>query len=312
MEHILISVNAVGPLFLFMAIGWLAKRKNLLDDHVIRVMNRLIYRLFLPVLLLYNIINSDLTADFHWSLIGIAAISSLLSTMLSVGLAMITEKEAPRRASLAQGMFRNNYITFGIAIATSVYGAGAAAEISLLIAFIVPLNNIFAIIVLTAFRSERISYRLLLREVVMNPFVIAAFAGFVLLSLHVQLPAVVMKTTASISNVGIPLSMLLLGATFSFTETAQYKKSVIVGVLTKLILLPLLFIPIYILLGLRHVELLVLLIALSTPPAVSSHIMAGQLGADSTLASHLIVYASAASIITIFGWLLALQFIGVL
>lgn len=307
MDSLLISLNAVAPLFLFLALGYLLRRWELLDSSAISRVSRLTHYVFLPALLFQNIVDSGLAQGLPWGLVLIAAASSTLGCLLSVGLASLVEGDHPRRAALAQGMFRNNYVTFGIAIATAIYGAGAAGLVSMLIACIVPLNNIYAVAELTVLRRQRLSFRRLMREIVANPFVIAAALGFAVALLPWQLPAALGTTLSGLSGAGIPLSMLMLGASFTFTGLGGYARDIVVGVLTKLVLLPLCFIPIYLALGIRGESLLVLFVALATPPAASSHVMAGQMGADSTLAGHLIVFGSAVSVVTLFAWLWLLK-----
>lgn len=307
MGNFLVSFNAVGPLFCFLVLGRFLRKRRMLDLQTMSRINKITHYVFLPALLFKNIIDCDISSSMRIDLIIIAALSSAISCLLAVGIACMTEKENPRRAALAQSMFRNNYVSFGIAIATSVYGTEAAGMVSMLIACIVPLNNIFAVVELTAFRHEKPDFKKLLREIASNPFVLAAVFGFAFSFLHIKLPQVLYSTLGSISGMGVPMSMLMLGASFTFSGIGNYRRDICVGVITKLILLPLLFIPLYVLLGIRKEELLVLLIALCTPPAASSHVMAGQMGADSTLAGHLIVFGSAASMLTIFSWLFVLK-----
>lgn len=307
MDSFLVPLNAVGPLFLFLLLGWFLRRKGLLDASLVSGISRLTHYVFLPALLFKNVIDCDMSSGLRWDLVALAAVSSMLACLLAVGIACLTEKSAPRRAALAQGMFRNNYVTYGIAIATALYGPDAAGLVSMLIACIVPLNNIFAVIVLTAFSHQKLNARRLAGEVVTNPFVLAAALGFAVSALPFRLPSVLTGTLSSVSGMGVPLSMLTLGASFSFSGAGGYARAIAVGATFKLVLLPLCLLPVYVLLGFRNQALLALFIALSTPPAASSHIMAGQMGADRTLAAHLIVFGSSASILTLFAWLWLLR-----
>ena len=177
----------------------------------------------------------------------------------------------------------------------------------MLVACIVPLNNVYAVIVLTVLSGRKLSAHRLLREIAANPFVIAAAVGFTLSALRLSLPPVLSSTLGSLSALGVPLSMLMLGASFAFSDANAYRHDIIVGTTVKLVLLPCCFLPLYILFGIRGESLLALLIALATPPAASSHVMARQMGADQTLAGHLIVFGSLASVLTLFLWLWLLK-----
>lgn len=307
MADFLVSFRAVGPLFLLLALGWFFRRRALLDGTTMAKLSRLTHYVFLPALLLKNVLDCNLDAGLPWRIVLIAALSSTLSCLLSVAIACMTEKSPARRGALAQGMFRNNYVSYGLAIASSIYAGQSCTAVSMLIACIVPLNNIYAVVVLTVFSGRKLSARRLLREIAANPFVIAAALGFALSALRLSLPPVLSSTLGSLSALGVPLSMLMLGASFSFSDAKAYRRDIAVGATVKLVLLPGCFLPVYILLGIRGESLLALLIALATPPAASSHVMAGQMGADRTLAGHLIVFGSLASVFTLFLWLWLLK-----
>ena len=62
MENFVLTANAVLPLFLIMALGYGIRRTPLMDDHTHQMMNKLIFKLFLPILLFKNISTSDLNA----------------------------------------------------------------------------------------------------------------------------------------------------------------------------------------------------------------------------------------------------------
>lgn len=60
MDSLLISLNAVAPLFLFLALGYLLRRWELLDSSAISRVSRLTHYVFLPALLFQNIVDSGL------------------------------------------------------------------------------------------------------------------------------------------------------------------------------------------------------------------------------------------------------------
>ncbi|HEX9025236.1 MAG TPA: AEC family transporter, partial [Clostridium sp.] len=87
-------------------------------------------------------------------------------------------------------------------------------------------------------------------------------------------------------------------------------KQVIIGVLGKLIIVPIIFIPISIMAGFRDIELATLLIMFSAPVAINSFTMADQMGADSELAGQIVVFSSILSVFTIFTWIYVVKTLG--
>ena len=303
MNSFLLALNVVAPLFLLMLLGFLIRRTGMLDEHTVKQMNTVTFRILLPTMLFLNISTCDLSQDFDTGMILTAAGMSLVSAVITFLLAHLVEKDVGRRASLAQGMFRNNYILFGIPIVTAIYGAEATGYISMLLACIIPLNNIFAVIELQMIAGKSRSAGKVIKSVLTNPFVLASAAGFLFLFAKIQLPSAVSKAVSNVGNIANPLSLILLGACLEFHEIRDYRKDILIGVSTKLVFLPLLFLPILIAFGCRGERLITLFIAISTPAAVSSHVMAREMGGDGDLAGHLVVFGTAFSVLTIFAWI---------
>ena len=80
-----------------------------------------------------------------------------------------------------------------------------------------------------------------------------------------------------------------------------------VTVFIKLVVIPLVFLPIAVLAGSRGPSLLALALAWETPVAVSSYIMAQQAGADGELAGQLVVLSAVCCIPTVFLMIFILQ-----
>ena len=97
-----------------------------------------------------------------------------------------------------------------------------------------------------------------------------------------------------------PIAFLILGGDFDFSKVRGNLKIAWGVIFVKMIVLPLLAIPIVIGMGYRDADLLSALLAYQTPVAVSSYIMAQQAGADEQLAGQLVVFSSALSIVTLF------------
>ena len=56
MENLILSFNVVAPLFLMMVLGYFLKYIKIFDQHTLDVMNKVVFKVFLPVLLFYNVL----------------------------------------------------------------------------------------------------------------------------------------------------------------------------------------------------------------------------------------------------------------
>lgn len=155
MENFVISVNAILPMFLVMALGYGARCLGWIHREEISNINKVAFRIFLPCLLYYNVYCSDLSGSFDPLLIAYAVGGVLLSFALALGYTLLMEKLPERRGVMIQGMFRSNYVIMGIPVATALLGADQLGTISIMIAIVVPIFNMLAIIVLEVFRGQR-------------------------------------------------------------------------------------------------------------------------------------------------------------
>lgn len=110
-----------------------------------------------------------------------------------------------------------------------------------------------------------------------------------------------------IKAIASPLALVVLGGQFEFSAVKGMTKEIIVGTVWRTVLAPLLGIGAAVLLS-EYTDIFTFgseiystLIALfGTPVAVSSAIMAGQMGGDEQLATQLVVWTSICSIATVF------------
>ena len=177
----------------------------------------------------------------------------------------------------------------------------------MLIAVIVPLFNMLAVISLEIFRGSQINIKKILKGVVTNPLIIGAFAGIVFLLIGIKLPTCIMETVEDVSKMATPLGLILLGASFAFSDVKKYLHETIFIVITKLIVVPLIMIPLSVSLGIRGIALLTLTIIYGAPTGVSTFQMAKQMDGDSDLAAQIIVFTSFFCIITMFIWIYILK-----
>ncbi len=108
------------------------------------------------------------------------------------------------------------------------------------------------------------------------------------------------KTVSDLGKVATPLGLVSLGGFFKFSDTKRFIKQLVIIVTGRLILCPAAFLPIFIKMGFRDVELMALATMMGAPIAVSSFIMAQQQGADADLAGQSVAFTTLFSVFTMF------------
>ncbi len=292
-------------MFLLLATGKLARKTNLLTSESTDRLNALVFKIFLPVSIFKNVYNSSVSDVFDKKLIAFGIISVTLCFLLLI---LLTSgcKNRKSRGVLIQGIYRSNFLIFGLPVAESFYPDGSlSGKASVLIAIIVPLFNGLAVIALEMFKENKQSGTKTFLNILKNPLIIGSALGFAALFLKEAgflLPDAVYKTVSDLSAAATPLALIALGASLDFSKIKGESKYLIWGLLGKLVLSPAVFIGAAALLGFRDRELAIILSMFASPASVSSYTMAQQMGADDDLAAELVVIGTAVSLITVFLW----------
>ena len=324
MADLLFAVNATMPIVMLVAVGYILKRVGMLDGTVAKVLNKLVFRVFLPCMLFLNIYNiSDLDdIDFGFVLYAVAATLALFAIAF-VAVIFFT-KDNSKRGALVQAVFRANYALVGIPLATSLFGTEGAIAATVLSAFLIPVFNALAVIGLSVFSSgKKPSLKKIIIGVVKNPLIQSIALGFVVLGIRAifvrfgisfRLDDVepVYKTISSLSSVATPLALLALGAQFELSAIPHLKKYIIFGVLARNLIVPLLGIGVAYFIGaFSGAHFATFVAVFCTPVAVSSVPMAQEMDSDVSLAGQLVIWSTLFSAISIFLSSYVLKLLGI-
>lgn len=312
MDNLLLSFNVVLPIFLCILLGYFLRRIRMVDTPSLNVMNKLCFKVFLPIYLFNNIATTNLAAAFNGKLLATAYLGVTAQFILLMLLIPRLEKENPRRGVLIQAMFRSNFALFGLPLALSLCGTEKVGPTSILVGFTVPLFNILAVVSLESFRGGKPSIKKMAKGIATNPLIIASLLGIAFNLLDFTLPGAVQKSVNDLGGVATPLSLVALGGSFTVSKVKEYKKQLTIGVLGRLVFSPLIMVSAGILLGFRNELLIPLLIMSGAPTAVSSFPMAQQMDGDGELAAGLVVFTSALAILSMFLWIFVLKQIGMI
>lgn len=299
MDNFLFALTIVAPIFLMMFIGFLAKCTKLVDDHTVKHINKLIFRILLPMLVFYNIYNTDFSGSFQSGLIYFCIAAILIEFFVALSIVLLCEKDNAKRGVMLQGMFRSNFVLFGIPIVAAIYGTSAAGAASLLIAVVIPLYNLLAVIALEMFNGKTPSFFRTLAGILTNPLIIASVLAVLLLVFHLHIPVFLNDAVQTVSGIATTLAFIMLGADFSFSKVGKYVKPLLLTSIFRLFIFPAMALGAAILLGYRGTSLAVLLGVFAAPIAVSSYSMTQEMGGDEKLAGQLIVCTSTLSLFTL-------------
>lgn len=300
MEIIVISFKAVLPIFILMTIGYFLKRINFFKDGTVSDLNKFVFKFFLPMFCITSVCD----ADFSNTVNGLS-VAFILGTIFVVFIGSWfvfsrIEKDRTRIPVLIQGFYKCNYVIMGAQVGQSIYGSDLGM-ITVLIPFIVIFNNILAVFAFEYYRGNKPSFRKIIVNLLKNPLIIGTSTGLLIVLSGINIPSViysdVIKKLAAMAS---PLSLLMLGASFEFSNFAKYKKQLIGFLIARQFILPAVVIPVGILCGLRGTGLAALTLFAAGPNAVNSFPTAVHMGGDGDLANEIVVMTSLLCIVSMF------------
>lgn len=312
-ESFMVALNAVAPFMILLGIGFLAVRTGLTDRPFMNRLNALNFRLFFPFLMFNNIYSArpeDLPSA-KLMIFAPAAIILLVLLLLLVVPRLV--KENARRGVIIQALFRANFIIYGLPLTTYVFGQERSSVCGMMVMIVVSLFNVASVIILEIFREGgRVRPGKLLLGLVKNPLLQGCAAGLVCFLLRIRLPDFIASPVSSLATLATTLAMVILGANLVFSEIRKNRKTITAVLLVRLILLPLVTVPLGYAIGLRGVELFLVLMIFGTPVATASYPMAENMGGDGQLAGQLVFTSTVASLGTIFLFIYAMSRLGLL
>lgn len=312
MDDLLFSLNTVFPLLGMMAIGFAARRLGIIGESAARQINACVFKIFLPLLLCFNIVDTKLGASFD----GKTLLYAFVTTLSCFGvLFFVTPRLCHDRAScgvLIQGIARSNYAIFGIPLVSMMYPNADTSIAVIMVAVVVPVFNVLSTIALMVFAGERTHPLRILKGVLLNPLIIATLAGFLLWYFQIPLPTMIETPLRNLGSIATPLALFILGASLDFGKARANRKLLVISVTGRLIGVPLIFLSLAIALGIRDVSLAALIAVYASPTSVSSFPMAQQMGGNGDLAGGQVVFTTVFSILTVFLWVFVLRSLGYL
>ena len=295
LESFMVAFNAVAPFLILLGIGFGAVRLKLADRAFMDRLNALNYRLFFPFLMFNNVYSAKPENMPSVKLMLTGALSVILLVILLVIIVPKFVKENPRRGVVIQGIFRSNFIIYGIPLTTYVFGEEKSSVCGVMTMIMVSLFNVAAVIVLEMFREGgKVSAKKLLLGIVKNPLLQGCVFGLVFYLLQIRLPSFIASPVSSLAGLATTLALVVLGANLRFEELKKNRRTLSV------------------LIGLRGVELFLILMIFGTPVATSSYPMAQNMGGDGQLAGQLVFVSTVASLATIFAFIFTLSRLGLL
>ena len=345
MESFVFAANSVLPLIILILLGYLLKRIGFLGESFLNVGNKLVFKILLPALLFYNVYNIQSFEQINWSFVLYGVCAIFVFFVVGMLVTPLFVKDKSQCGVIVQAIFRSNFALIGVPLATSLFGAEGAASASVLSAFTIPLFNILAVITLTVYQNKtpqlqdetkadvkpQAQFKKVLVGTITNPLILSVVAGLLVLlvralfvefgwtfrlksfTLFGQEVTFVYKALQYVANTATPFSLIVLGGKFTISAVKRLWKPILVTTLIRCVAIPAisLFVAYLLIPSLQGQHFAAYIAVFGTPTAVSSAIMAKEMGGDDELAGQIVVWTTILSAFTIFVEIVVLKAVGI-
>ncbi|HCY88241.1 MAG TPA: transporter [Desulfobacteraceae bacterium] len=298
----MIVLDTLFPLFFMLMTGAVLKQKGWTSDSFLKTCDRLVYFIFFPVMLFWKVGTSVSSGESSTGLClaGFLAVGAVfLLSLAYIRKGGVTGFEA---GSFSQASYRfNTYI--GMAVVVAVLGEEGIRHFGILIGFLIPAINVMAVSVLIWYAGHDLDrgqkLRFFVKALVSNPLILGCAGGILVSRSGIGFPAFLNNTFALISSVTLPLALISIGGTLSFSGVARKAKPSLAAAGFKLLVLPVMGFLMLKLFGVTGVPFKTGMIFFSLPTSTALYVLSAQLNSDLELAATAIMTSTMLSFVSL-------------
>ena len=296
-----VVIAALLPVFILIVLGVALKHSLMPLDAQWHGLERLTYYVLFPMLLIQTLVKADLTkvpvAGVGGALLLSALVMSLLCLALRPALSRL-DIDGPAFSSIFQGATRwQTYVA--LSVSANLYGDVGLALASVAMVAIIPLVNVFSVAVLAHYASpNKQSAGAVMMTVVRNPLIWACAIGLFVNVIHLPLPKIWHEVADALGRSSLAIGLLVTGAGLRLEGLLQPSLSAAVGVIFKLVLMPVLALLLALWFGLSGECLAIVAICAAVPTSPSAYVLARQMGGDAALLAQIITLQTILAAIT--------------
>lgn len=291
-------VQAILPIFFLILLGVAMRRWFGLREDFWPQLDRLIYYVFFPALLFNSLAHFKINLSAATPMLLVAAL--YMGAGIVLGYLAKFLFRAPDRvfAATFQASFRfNSYV--GLAVAGGLHGQEGLAAIGLLMGFMVPVANVASVLMLARHSESH-----WLKEILLNPLIIATGGGITFSLLGLSLPALFNTTLGLLAQASLPMGLIAVGAGLRVQGLNSRRGTLWYGVLVKLLLLPAIAWGLASVFGLEGVYLHIAVLMAALPVSTVAYVMARRMGGDGDTIAAQVMLSTLLAVLTLPLWLL--------
>ncbi len=294
--------STIIPIFALILFGNLLRRLDRFPADFWRGLELLCYYVLYPALLFIAIVRADFSdLTFDAILIAMAIGSIVIAAFSLAAWPLLRDRLGigpPAFSSVFQTTVRwNGFIAY--AVAEKLYPAEGVAVVALVMAIVIIPINIESVAVVAWFTDKSPNIGRVLRQIAINPLIIAAGSALVVRSLPFELPVPAMEFLDYLARAALGIGLVAIGAGLRPSDVLRPNLMVFYTSLKKLVLFPVLIVGTAILIGIDGPQLSYLALCAAVPTAMNGYVLARQLGGDAELYAAIVTCQTAVSFLSI-------------
>lgn len=292
----------IGSLYIIVAIGWIIRRKKLISEQGQRAFTTLLLYVALPCLII-----SSMHMPFQYEqaygafiMFGLSIYimggTLILSRLITRKLTLPTE----RKAVFENVILFGNQGFIGMVIILQLFSQEGMLFASVFNLIYYVLIWTYAIYLMNpgALPDSKAVF------ILKNPGFLATVFGFVLFIFPIQIPAFIMEPAATVGQMTVPLSMIMIGmmiSTVTFSKAVAYMKDIFVyiAVLIRLFIYPILFFLPLLFLNIPFELFMIACLLAATPSPATVSMYAQLYGGDVEFAAVVVFFSTILSVVSI-------------
>src|ERR1700743_175502 len=210
-----IVIAALLPGFFLIVLGLVLKRTLMPQETQWHGLERLTYYVLFPMLLVQTLVKADLTKVPVAGVGGALLLAGLAMSLLCLALRPLLARlgvDGPAFTSIFQGATRwQTYVA--LSVSGNLFGNTGLALASVAMVAIIPMVNVFSVVVLAHYAStERQSLRTIVMTVLRNPLIWACAIGLAINLIHLPLPKIWHQVADALGSSSLAIGLLVTGA----------------------------------------------------------------------------------------------------
>jgi len=295
MEKFYAMAQVQASLFVYLAVGYLIRKRGIITPEVRGGITNLLIFVFLPCMVFESLhMDMDLQQLLSGGLILVASFAASFFAW-GVGKVLFQKRDPSRRTIMRYGTLIANSGFAGLPVIQGAYGAEGLFFASI---YIIP-NRIFMWTAgISMFQKGKKTDWV--RDVLLNPGIIAVFLGLARTLLQIPLPSFVDTAVSSMGQCTTSVSIILVGSILADVEWRSiFQWDVFYACIVRLILLPVVSLVVLKLIGFDSLGTAISVILTGMPMGTTTAILAEKYGQDAGFGSSCVFLSTVLSLVTI-------------